>query len=299
MKRKLSILLVMIISLFAFTGIVRADFCPGDNYSWSSSEAGLLLVLSNNKNITCKNSTVTSGTFAKMVMDQIKTIDPTILSDVIDSIVDFDKGDLVCHIGDVEYDKDYFIYYITYNTDGMADTVANKIISTVRDLKNNKTPSLITRKKIHVGSEKQCKQEGQDNSSKNSEKGIEGLKNATDFCSENSNPQVLAAFKLIGYVIVVIKILVPLVLIAIGMIDISKAVVDGKDGELQKNVITFSKRLAIGALVFFIPTIILGFFDGLSNIKSSWRDVKKSYDNCLNCLLKPSDCPDVKLINDK
>lgn len=58
-----------------------------------------------------------------------------------------------------------------------------------------------------------------------------------------------------GYM-TVIRILVPIALIALGMLDFSKAIFAGKEDDMKKAQSTFIKRLIIGIIIFFVPTIV-------------------------------------------
>ena len=53
-----------------------------------------------------------------------------------------------------------------------------------------------------------------------------------------------------------IRILVPLVLIVLCMMDLGKAVMAFKEDEMKKVKSTVIKRLIIGVVIFFVPTIV-------------------------------------------
>ena len=53
-----------------------------------------------------------------------------------------------------------------------------------------------------------------------------------------------------------IRILVPLALIVFCMMDFGKAVMAGKEDEMKKVQSTVIKRLIMGVVVFFVPTIV-------------------------------------------
>lgn len=63
----------------------------------------------------------------------------------------------------------------------------------------------------------------------------------------------LATF--IHNIILVIKIAVPIVLVILGMLDLGKGVVAGKEDEIKKGQSTFVKRLIAGVMVFFMISI--------------------------------------------
>lgn len=52
------------------------------------------------------------------------------------------------------------------------------------------------------------------------------------------------------------RIIVPILVIVLGMIDLAKAVVASKEDEMKKAQATFVKRLIIGVAFFFIPVFV-------------------------------------------
>ena len=75
-----------------------------------------------------------------------------------------------------------------------------------------------------------------------------------DMCSNESTS--LKVFQVIGYLLIIIKIIVPLILIIMGSIDFAKAALSGDDKSTKEAAVQFSKRVLIGLIVFFIPTIL-------------------------------------------
>jgi ABC-type spermidine/putrescine transport system permease subunit II len=57
-------------------------------------------------------------------------------------------------------------------------------------------------------------------------------------------------------ILMIPKIAVPVIIIGLGMLDFSKAVLASKEDEMRKAQSTFIKRVLIGVTVFFVPTII-------------------------------------------
>ena len=106
------------------------------------------------------------------------------------------------------------------------------------------------------------------------------------FCAATSG--FLKVFKIIGYVIVVIKILVPIALIIFGSIDFAKAVISSNDDAIKKATSAVIQRAIIAVMVFFIPTIVY-YFVGLMGNAIDRND--SYFSNCNTCLLKPDDCP--------
>ena len=94
----------------------------------------------------------------------------------------------------------------------------------------------------------------------------------------------LLVFQVIGYIILIIKILVPIILIVLGSIDLGKASLSGDDKAVKEAAISFAKRVLIGLIIFFIPTI-LDFFLGLVE---GTTDVSSKYRGCTDCVLNPN-----------
>ena len=112
-------------------------------------------------------------------------------------------------------------------------------------------------------------------------------------CDSSKNPQLVASFKLVGIFVTIVKIIVPVILIILGSIDMSKAVISKDNDAIQKSLMVFFKRAAAGVLVFLAPNIILGIFhlvDGMDNFDSA-------YQTCVDCILGSSSCPDVSFGN--
>lgn len=103
-----------------------------------------------------------------------------------------------------------------------------------------------------------------------------------DMCLPGST--TLLVFQIIGYIITIIKILVPIILIILGSIDLAKASISGDEKALKDATVQFAKRVLIGLTIFFIPTI-LDFFLGLVN---GVNETAKKYKGCTDCILNPT-----------
>lgn len=102
-------------------------------------------------------------------------------------------------------------------------------------------------------------------------------------CDENSIRRVLKFF---GYILLIAKILIPLIIIGFGTIDLFKSVIDKDEKSFTKQLKQFGMRILAGIVVFFIPNIIYAVFslsDTLNIVDTS------EYKTCADCLLKPSD----------
>ena len=81
-----------------------------------------------------------------------------------------------------------------------------------------------------------------------------------------------------------IKIIVPLILIILGSIDFGKASMSGDDKAVKDAAVQFAKRVLIGLIVFFVPTV-LDFFLSLVNGVS---DTAAKFSECTNCIFSPT-----------
>lgn len=102
---------------------------------------------------------------------------------------------------------------------------------------------------------------------------------ASNFCKDFSN-----TLSLVGFFILVIRIIVPLAIIVMGSFDFYNSLISGKENDLKKGLITLGKRVLMGILIFFVPLLIDLIV--LSTDSSSNSDYKV----CVDCLVKPSSC---------
>lgn len=83
---------------------------------------------------------------------------------------------------------------------------------------------------------------------------------------------------MVSIIVMLIKIIVPILLIILGMLDLGKAVVASKEDEIKKGQQMFIKRAIAAVLVFFVVQlvqIIIRFVSG--------NDA--SVANCFNCFI--------------
>lgn len=103
---------------------------------------------------------------------------------------------------------------------------------------------------------------------------------ASGFCAQSAN-----IWQVVGYVLLVFKIVIPLLLIILGMIDLGKAVISGKDDEIKKNMKSLMVRAIAAVAIFFIPTII-GIIMGL--VSNFGKSAEKDFTVCRQCIVSPS-----------
>lgn len=116
---------------------------------------------------------------------------------------------------------------------------------------------------------------------------IQGPNGEIDFCEDAG---VLKAAKIAGYIIYIIKILVPLALILFGSIDFVKAIVESDPSNIKKSGISLAKRAIAGVIIFFIPTIISLTLSLITSFDKNKNNVKTDYKRCYKCVEKPYNC---------
>lgn len=114
------------------------------------------------------------------------------------------------------------------------------------------------------------------------EKIVGETKHISNFCNEE---EVQASLRFIGYLLLVVKILVPVLLIIFGTIDYFKAVVSSDADAIGKSTKSLILRIIAGVIIFIIPTII-NFVFGLLPSNSSIDNINQ----CRTCVLKPNKC---------
>ena len=103
-------------------------------------------------------------------------------------------------------------------------------------------------------------------------------------CDETS---IRLVMRLFGYILLVARIAVPLIIIGFGTFDIFKSVVDKDEKSLTKQFKQLGIRILAGLIVFFIPNIVSVFFSMSDKLNIIETD---QYKTCYNCILKPTKC---------
>ncbi len=110
-----------------------------------------------------------------------------------------------------------------------------------------------------------------------------GVSVSTSYCS---NENFLKPFRLLGRVFSVIKILIPILVIAFGVIDFFKAVIASKDDEIKKATKSLILRAIAGVIIFFLPALIHFFF----KLVDEWQNYENDYSKCSLCITEPNRC---------
>ena len=96
---------------------------------------------------------------------------------------------------------------------------------------------------------------------------------------------IVKSFQIIGYALMVVKIVVPLLLMIIGAVDLGKATLSSDQNAITAAVSLLTKRAIAAVVIFFIPTIIafvMSLVDGSNKLNK--------FDACSKCISKPTQC---------
>ncbi len=105
---------------------------------------------------------------------------------------------------------------------------------------------------------------------------------SSNFCQFNEVRRIL---KIVGYVLLAIKILVPLLLIIFTMLDLTKAMTAKDEFEYKKMTKIILKRVIATILVFLMPT----FIHIVLNMADDGK-INNSVSDCKACINSPSKC---------
>lgn len=78
------------------------------------------------------------------------------------------------------------------------------------------------------------------------------------FCAETAG-----IWKVVGYVIYIIRIAIPVIIVLLGTLDLGKAVIAGEDKKIKEAQKSFLTRLVYGIAVFFVFQIVYVIFNML------------------------------------
>lgn len=97
-------------------------------------------------------------------------------------------------------------------------------------------------------------------------------------------PGTLRALKIFGIILLILKIVVPILIMFVTVVDFVKPILSGKSEDLTKNISTFAKRLVAAFLIYFLP----GIFDYIFNDLITYDN--PSLQACTICLLDTNNC---------
>lgn len=100
------------------------------------------------------------------------------------------------------------------------------------------------------------------------------------FCESD----ISVIFQAIGYVIVIVKILLPIIIMCWTIIDLMKIVLSGEMEKIKESSNKFVKRLIAAVVVFFVPTALNYILLFIGNAS----DVVDEFSVCQACVLEPN-----------
>lgn len=104
------------------------------------------------------------------------------------------------------------------------------------------------------------------------------LDNVSTFCSETA-----PIWYIVGVVINIFKIVIPIVIVLLAILDLGKAVMAGDDKEIKEAQKMLIKRIIYGVVIFFVVTVVQAVF---SLVSQNFIDNKDQA--CWACATKPN-----------
>lgn len=100
------------------------------------------------------------------------------------------------------------------------------------------------------------------------------------------NTNLKVVLKYIGWLLSAARLIIPIILIVLGVLDFIKAVTSQKPEELTKAMKTLLMRGIAGVVIFFVPVLVHFVF----TLVDDWSQYKTAYSECTVCLTNPSKC---------
>ncbi len=102
------------------------------------------------------------------------------------------------------------------------------------------------------------------------------------FCEQ---PGVLRTMQIIGLIIGIVKVAVPVIIIATSFVTFSKVIISGKSEDMKESATTLLKKIVAGIIIFLIPDLVHVVFNNIVNANST-----SGFTACETCLNKPKAC---------
>lgn len=100
------------------------------------------------------------------------------------------------------------------------------------------------------------------------------------------DPGILKGLRILGYVVMILKIMVPIILIITGMYSFFKATLNSDDKATREAANLLIKKCLTGAAVFFIPTAIFAGFKAVSG----YDKTASKFSDCGKCVTSVKTC---------
>lgn len=112
---------------------------------------------------------------------------------------------------------------------------------------------------------------------------LDGLDVTQIGTSDGFCAQTAEIFQFVGWVVFILKILIPVAMIVLGIIGLGKAVIADDDKEIKTQVNRLITRFIAAVFIFFLPSLIGALF-GLVN---GFKEVQPDYQVCVDCVTSP------------
>ena len=97
-------------------------------------------------------------------------------------------------------------------------------------------------------------------------------------------PGTLRALKILGFVLTIVKIVLPIIIIIVSSIDFAKIAINGKSDDLMKTIPSLAKRLIAAFVIFLLPSLLDFAFTTLVD-----NDTSK-FTECTTCIFDTENC---------
>lgn len=98
----------------------------------------------------------------------------------------------------------------------------------------------------------------------------------------NGDADLSAVFGILGWVVLGIKIVVPILLILFGMLQMATAVMSQKEDAIKKAQSGLINKIIAAVVVFLVVTLVTFLMSIIGD--DNWKA-------CMDCLNSPTDCP--------
>ncbi|MBR1414164.1 MAG: hypothetical protein IJ574_05820 [Bacilli bacterium] len=99
--------------------------------------------------------------------------------------------------------------------------------------------------------------------------------------------------KIIGVVLLVVKIAVPIILLLTGAIAYGSAVISNDEKAMKGATSKLISKIIAAIVIFLLPYLLNTLF----NLIDDYAQLGKSYKACWNCVLKPDTCPKTETVS--
>ncbi len=99
--------------------------------------------------------------------------------------------------------------------------------------------------------------------------------------------QTKSILTFVGWALTIVKVAIPFIIIAYGIIDLGKAVTASKEDEIKTAAKRLLFRAIAGICIFFVPSIVLWLFSTVDEFNSATTGGGGGFDTCKNALLYP------------